>query len=73
MGKDKSSFMALISLAAIAGNILFVLWILFNGINEGFQGTRIEKLSYLALMGLLTVNAFLLIRHHRIHNKKRQK
>ena len=71
MEKDKSPFMALLSLAAIAGNILFVLWITYNGINEGFQGTRIEKLSYLALTGLLTVNAFLLIRQHRLHDKKR--
>ena len=56
--------MRIIIWAAVAGNIIFVLWILFNGINEGFQGTTIEKISCISLMGLLTVNAFLLIRNH---------
>jgi SNF family Na+-dependent transporter len=65
MKNDKFSLTALLSLAAIAGNILFTLWILYNGINEGFQGTTIEKLSYVTLMGLLVVNAFLLIRNRR--------
>jgi hypothetical protein len=62
MEKEKSPFIELLSWAAVAGNILFVLWILYNGINESFQGTTIEKISYIALMGLLAVNAFLLIR-----------
>ena len=52
---------SLIRSFAIAGNIVFVLWILYNGINENFEGTNIEKISYFMLMGLLTVNAFLLI------------
>lgn len=58
----------MLSLLAIAGNILFVLWILYNGINESFQGTIIEKVSYVTLMGLLAVNAFLLIRNSRQSN-----
>ena len=62
MEKEKSTFIELLSWAAVAGNILFVLWILYNGINKSFQGTTIEKISYIALMGLLAVNAFLLIR-----------
>lgn len=65
MEKEKSPFVELLSWAAIVGNILFVLWILYNGINENFQGTTIEKISYITLMGLLTVNAFLLIRKTR--------
>ena len=65
MKNKKSSFTVLLSLAAIAGNILFVLWTLYNGINEGFRGTTIEKISYISLMGLMTVNAFLLIRNRR--------
>ena len=62
MKKEQSPLVQLLSFAAVAGNILFVLWILYNGINEGFQGTAIEKISYITLMGLLAVNAFLLIR-----------
>lgn len=47
--------------AAIAGNVVFILWILFNGINEGFKGTLPEKISYISLIALLAVNSFLLL------------
>lgn len=57
----KTTLTELLSWAAIAGNILFALWILYNGINENFQGTLPEKISYITLMGLLTVNASLLL------------
>ena len=60
MGKVKTSLIKLLFLAAIAGNILFVLWVSFNGLKEHFQGTIFEKLSYIGLMGLLAVNTFLL-------------
>ena len=69
MKKENSPVIKLLSWLAIAGNILFVLWILYNGINESFQGTMIEKISYITLMGLLTVNALLLIRKNRKHSK----
>ena len=55
-----SSITNLIRPVIITGNILFVLWILYNGISEGFAGTMVEKFSYIALMGLLTCNALLL-------------
>ena len=55
------NFKSLLTLLTITGNIVFVLWILYNGINEGFSGTLPEKLSYLGLMVLLSVNACLLI------------
>lgn len=45
---------------AIGGNILFILWILFNGMEEGFRGTVFEKISYVALIGLLAINSVLL-------------
>lgn len=69
MEKEKSIIIVLLFWFAIAGNILFVLWILYNGINEGFQGTTIEKISYVTLIGLLTVNAFLLIHYRGRQNK----
>jgi hypothetical protein len=46
---------------AVAGNFFFMVWISYNGINEGFQGTLPEKISYFTLMGLLAVNSFLLL------------
>ena len=51
----------LLRYATITGNNIFILWILYNGISEGFAGTLLEKLSYIGLIGLLGVNsAFLL-------------
>ena len=49
-----------LTIIAAVGNIIFILWILYNGINEGFQGTLPEKVSYISLMGLLALNSFLL-------------
>ena len=60
MEKEKSPLIELLSFAAVAGNILFVLWILYNGINASFQGTLGEKMFYITIMGLLVINAFLL-------------
>ena len=70
MKNEKSPLLELLSIVAIAGNILFVLWILYNGINESFQGTTVEKISYITLMGLLAVDAFLLIRSRRLSNRQ---
>jgi hypothetical protein len=58
MSKRAISF---IRLGAILGNLLFMLWVSFNAINEGFSGTLPEKVSYIALMALLTTNILLLI------------
>jgi hypothetical protein len=44
----------------LAGNIAFVLWVTYNGIDEGFSGTIVQKFSYIALMALLLGNAFVL-------------
>ena len=52
---------------AVTGNVVFILWILYNGINEGFKGTMIERVSYLVLIMLLAINSFLLL------GSKRQK
>ena len=56
--KEIKSFL---TVAAVAGNILFILWITYNGINEHFNGTVYQKLSYFGLMGLLTVNTVLVL------------
>ena len=60
---NSASLLRILSVLAILGNLLFILWILYNGINENFQGTIIEKISYVSLMGLLALNAFLLLRN----------
>ncbi len=46
--------------AAIVGNVLFILWILFNGIREEFKAPLTENFHYVAVMGLLAINTVLL-------------
>jgi len=57
---QKSAIYKLLRYIAVAGNIIFFLWILYNGINDGFQGTRVEFVSCISLMILLLLNAFLI-------------
>ena len=53
----------LLKYAAIFGNIIFVLWISFNAMDEGFNGTLIEKLSAIGLIFLLVINSYLIIKN----------
>ena len=47
---------------AVAGNVLFILWVTYNGIDEGFRGTLVQKVSYVGLMLLLALNTVLILR-----------
>ena len=60
----------LLKYVAITGNIILVLWILYNGMNEGFTGSALEKLSYIGLMGLLILNSILLYLTSKIKQDK---
>jgi hypothetical protein len=62
MKKETSIIIELLTWAAIAGNILFMLWISFNAISEHFRGTIYQKISYVGLMGLLAINSILVLR-----------
>jgi hypothetical protein len=48
--------------AAIAGDVVFVLWVLRNGLEQGFRGTPVEMASSAGLIALLVLNAVLLTR-----------
>ena len=48
--------------AAIAGDAVFVLWVLRNGLEQGFRGTPVEMASAAGLIVLLVLNAALLAR-----------
>ena len=58
----RTILITLLKYGAIAGNMLFVLWVTFNAIDSGFAGTIYEKISYVVLIALLVTNCFLLIR-----------
>lgn len=56
---NKFSYYYFVKYAIIASNIVFILWVLLNGINEGFRGTLTEKFIYIGLMGLLAFDSIL--------------
>jgi len=47
---------------AILGNVVFIVWITYNGIGESFRGTIVQKVSYLGITAVLLLNIFLLSR-----------
>jgi hypothetical protein len=47
---------------AIFGNVIYILWILRNGIDEGFSGTIVQVASYSGLIVLLILNSILIYR-----------
>jgi hypothetical protein len=59
------SFYTLLTYLAVAGNILFVLWLLFNGMDEGWKATPYQIMSYLGLTFLLALNTYLILRKDR--------
>ncbi|MGI8950904.1 MAG: hypothetical protein ACR2FN_04885 [Chitinophagaceae bacterium] len=59
--QNKQLKISLLRYSAIIGNIIFLLWGLFNAIDEGFKGTLPEKFSYVGLSVLLIINSFLLL------------
>ena len=59
------SFSTLLKYLAISGNVLFVLWVSYNGIAEGFKGTIYQIMSYIGLVILLALNTILLVRKDR--------
>jgi hypothetical protein len=69
---NSTKFISLLRYAAIAGNILFILWVSFNAMDEGFSGTLIEKLSYFALVGLLITNIVLLLINQRANQSSKR-
>jgi hypothetical protein len=61
MTMQNKNLIFLMRFAAISGNVLFILWVTYNGINEGFRGTLPEKISYIGLMSLLALNSYLIV------------
>ena len=59
MQKKNSVF--LMRFAAVFGNLLFILWIIYNAIHEGLRGTLPEVISCLFLICLLALNSYLVL------------
>lgn len=53
-------FVPSLKMLALAGNVLLVLWMLYNAIDEGFRAAPPELASYVVLTVLLVLNSVLL-------------
>lgn len=58
---NKQIIIQIFKFGAVCGNILFILWVSFNAMDEGFSGTLPEKLSAIFLIGLLITNTVLVL------------
>ena len=59
----KNALENLLRPVAILGDVLFMLWVLYNGMDEGASGaTPVQKVSYITFILLLLLNAYLLSR-----------
>ena len=56
-----NSLSRILKYCAVAGNVRFILWMLYNGMDEGFRATPYQLASYLGLTLLLLLNAVLLL------------
>lgn len=52
---------AFLKYIAIAGNILYILWILYNAIDEGFNARPLEKIVLSGLLMLLVTNTAVIL------------
>lgn len=60
MDKETRTLLRYITLI---GNGLFVLWILFNGMDSGWSATPVQLASYVGLVILLALNTYLVARN----------
>ena len=65
---DNKQFLPRIKYATITGNFAYIAWVLFNGLNEGFEGTLPEKFSYAGMIVLFTLNSILLLQNREKKN-----
>ncbi len=57
---NMNELIQLVRYAVICGNVFIVLWMLFNGIHEGFKASAVEKFIYLSMFVLLAINSMFL-------------
>lgn len=58
---DTVNVRLVLSRLVVAGNILFILWILFNGMDSGWKATALQWLVYISLISLLSLSSILLL------------
>jgi hypothetical protein len=67
----KQAFYKYLRIAAVLGNVLFILWILFNAMDSGWKGRPVEIMSGIGLVILLLLNTYFLATKVRFGNPTR--
>jgi len=58
---DKSNTYKLLRYAALFGDAVYILWLLYNGIDEGFRGINtVQGVAVMGMIVLLILNIILL-------------
>jgi hypothetical protein len=60
LGEEMTGIRRWLRYAAIAGNVVYILWITRNGIEAGFRGRPVEVVSSVGLLVLLALDSVLL-------------
>jgi hypothetical protein len=60
---NKSPTYKIIRSLVILGDILYFLWIFYNGIDDDFHASPMQLVSYVGILILLVVNAIIIYNH----------
>jgi len=65
MEKNTPLSIQILTRLAVIGNVLYILWMVYNGIDEGFHGLgTVQAVAISGLIVLLTLNIFLLFKKY---------
>jgi len=67
----KKAFYKYLRIVAVLGNVLFILWILFNAMDSGWKARPVEIMSSIGLVILLLLNAYFLTTKVKFGNSTR--
>lgn len=54
---------------ALVGNVLYILWILYNAVDSGFQERPVQAIALTGLIALLILNILIISRSNRNNNQ----
>jgi hypothetical protein len=59
----KDVLISILTMLAVTGNGVFIVWVTYNAIDEGFNAATVQYVSYIGLMALLVINIVLLLKN----------
>ena len=59
---NTASLLRVAKIVVLIGNITLIAWVLFNGLDSGWEDTPAEIASFIFLILLLALNSWLILR-----------